>query len=351
LFHHIISDEWSLKVFFDDLEITYTKHLNQEKTLPTIDMRYIEFSEWQKKWFEGSKFKNQFNYWANKLKNMPNDIFFPTDKPDKGEVSSAGFYPYQLDRKLYERLKDFSQKNNTTIFMILLAAYKTLIHKYSQSDDILVATPIANRHYKNVENTIGCFVNLVMLRTLFHQSLTYAQLIQTVKQTALEAYDNQDMPFNLLMDHLDKSESFEKYFPQFVFELKTLNHYVPHLPKLEINEYGKKYERNPLNNNFQKLIELEIEYSSDLFDEKTIKVFMNSLIKIVEQIVEKPTSLVKKTLLKDLREKRQEILQKEAQQLDPCESEDSQDVVNISLDLKAVQKLNKCIKLSVKELR
>lgn len=351
LFHHIISDEWSLKVFFNDLEKTYIKHLNQEKTLPSIDMRYLEFSEWQKKWFKDNKLMDQFHYWSNKLKNIPNTIYFPTDKRDKGEVSSAGFYSYQFDQNLYDRLKDFSQKNNTTVFMIILAAYKAFIHMYSQSNDILVATPIANRHYKNVQNTIGCFVNLVLLRTSFDQSLTYSQLLQTVKEASLEAHDNQDMPFNLLMDQLYKSESFEKYFPQFVFELKTLNHYVPHLPHLEINEYGKKYEKDPKYDNFQKLIVLEIEYSSSLFDEKTVKVFMNNLIKIVEQILDQPGTLVQKTLLDDLKNKRQETIQKESQKYGSGEGRNSKDSKNISLDLKAIQKLNRCIKLSVKELR
>ncbi|MBX9786192.1 MAG: hypothetical protein K2Y08_02530 [Alphaproteobacteria bacterium] len=351
LFHHIISDEWSLKVFFNDLEKTYVKHLYQEKTLPSIDRSYLEFSEWQKKWFKENKFKDQFHYWSNKLENVPNTIYFPTDNRDKGEVSSAGFYSYQFDQNLYDRLKDFSQKNNTTVFMIILAAYKTFIHIYSQSNDILVATPITNRHYKNVQNTIGCFVNLVLLRTSFDQTLTYSQLLQTVKETSLEAHDNQDMPFNLLMDQLDKSDNFEKYFPQFVFELKTLNHYVPHLPHLKINEYGKKYEKNPKYENFQKLIVLEIEYCSDLFDENTVEIFMISLIKIVEQILDQPDSLVQKTLLDNLKNKREETIQKESQKYDSGEGGNTESSKNISLDLKAIQKLNKCIKLSVKELR
>lgn len=342
LFHHLISDEWSLRVFFKELEKTYEKHLIKEDVSYPIDTSYLEFSERQRRWLEEGKFKNQYKYWSEKLRDLPHEIHFPIDKPIPKEISTSGYFIYELDESLCQQIKDFSRAQNTTIFMIFLAAYKIAIQKYSQCRDIFVATPIGNRHYKNVQNTIGCFVNAVLLRTTVDENKTYKQLIDSIRETALEAYDHQDIPFNLLMDALDASEGFQKYIPQFVFELKKLNHYKLELPEIVVNEKNKD------NLNHQSYITLEIEYTQDLFEEATISKFMNNLITIVESMIQNPEALIRKELFNKL-EINKKSTDCENTILYSKESPENVEDKKTSNDLEAIMKLNKCLKLSVKD--
>lgn len=351
LFHHIISDEWSLKLFFDELSTIYEKKLNKKKVSLTLNTDYLEFCTWQKKWFQGDIFEKQLAYWHEQLQGLPKIIPFPSDKVGKNRISKSSYYHHFLSRKLCKQLKEFSHNNNVTIFCILLAAYKILLHIYSLSREIAVAIPIANRHYKKAKDTIGCYVGQVLVKNYFDETVSFVRFAKIVNKSLLEAFDNQDMPYNILMDKLDKLGGPEKYFPQFVFEYKISNHYLPRLPGLTLSEYRKTSQRSHKIHLPFKLIDLEVEYASDLFNKESMKTLMNTLVEIITQGMKSPDSpiLLSQKSIKHI-PKKEADKNTFIHQIVSDNKKNSKKTTNFFDDALTIEKINKCIKLSAIEV-
>ena len=202
--HHIVSDGWSFKVLLHELKTLYEAYAEgKESPLPELAIQYSDFAVWQREWLNSERLEGQLDYWSKQLTDVPTILELPADFPRPVVQSNRGVrQPVELDRTLEEHLRKLSQEHSVTLYMVLLAAFQTLIYRYTGQQDIVIGSPIAGRRYAETEGLIGFFVNTLAMRTELSADLTFAQLLQRVKKTALDAYANQDFPFEGLVERL-----------------------------------------------------------------------------------------------------------------------------------------------------
>ncbi|NJO90825.1 MAG: hypothetical protein HC831_19050 [Chloroflexia bacterium] len=204
VWHHIISDGISTNVFFQDFIALY-ESMAQGNTsnYSPLAIQYSDFAIWQKNQFEHNLVKDQLNYWKEKLRDVPQLLELPLDFPrPKIQSSEGNRVQLKIDSTLTEKLKQLSQKEGVTLFVALLSALKVLLYRYTGKTDLVVGAPIAGRNRKELTNLIGCFLNMLVFRSTFNRETSYKNLLQIVKKTTLEAFQNQDIPFEKLVDEL-----------------------------------------------------------------------------------------------------------------------------------------------------
>ena len=201
--HHIISDGWSMGILVRELGLIM-EALRQGRSpeLPPLPIQYVDYSVWQRRWLEaGGVLKQQLAYWKEKLGGVAESLDLATDYPRPSLQSYAGAtQEFALDGPLAGQLKSLAERQGCTLYMVLLAALKTLLYRYTGQSDICVGSPIANRQYGETEGLIGMFVNTLALRSRVEGGETFAALLAQVKATCLEAYEHQDAPFEKVVD-------------------------------------------------------------------------------------------------------------------------------------------------------
>ena len=236
--HHICSDGWSIKVFLDELAAIYEAFLRGESTpLPALTVQYADCAAWQRELLSGEYLEKQLAYWRRQLSGIPAVLELPTDRPRPTVQTFHGDRrTLELSRQLSERLSDLSRREGVTLFMTLLAAFQTLLHRYSGCDDIVVGSPSAGRNVAEMEKLIGFFVNTLVLRTDFSGNPSFRKLLQQVREVAVGAYSHQDVPFDKLVDELspERSLSYSPLF-QVLFSLEKSTDLSSHLAGLEIS--------------------------------------------------------------------------------------------------------------------
>ncbi len=208
--HHIISDRWSIRLFFQELSALYQGFTTgQPVSLPDLPIQYADFALWQRRqWLAGGQengpfpLQHQLDYWRQQLEDLPT-LSLPTDRPRPPSQTFRGTTcTFTLPPSLAESLRSLSQQEGGTLFMTLLAAFQVLLYRYTGQTDIPVGSPIANRHRSEIENLIGFFVNTLVLRTDLSGNPTFRTLLGQVRQVALDAYAHQDLPFDQLVEVL-----------------------------------------------------------------------------------------------------------------------------------------------------
>ncbi|MCY7321521.1 MAG: condensation domain-containing protein, partial [Phormidesmis sp. CAN_BIN36] len=202
--HHIVADGWSLGVLIRELACFYTASLEgQLPKLPTLPIQYADFACWQRNWLQGEVLEEQLAYWRSQLQDL-SVLQLPQDRPRPVVQSYKGAtYPLQISPKLTQSLAALSQQSGASLFMTLLAAFQTLLYRYTGQEDIAIGSPIANRHRSELEGLIGFFVNSLVLRSDLSGDPTFRKLLKRVREVALEAYVHQDLPFEKLVEALD----------------------------------------------------------------------------------------------------------------------------------------------------
>ena len=201
--HHIVSDGWSIGVLIRELAvITEALRHGRRPELTPLPIQYADYSVWQRNWLDQSgMLAQQLTYWQEKLAGVPESLDLVTDYPRPGVQSFAGATQwFALDARLTAALKRLAEQQGGTLFMVLLAAFKALLHRYTGQTDICVGSPIANRQYGETEGLIGMFVNTLALRSQVEGDDTVTALLAKVKATCLEAYEHQDAPFEKVVD-------------------------------------------------------------------------------------------------------------------------------------------------------
>ncbi|PJI70434.1 condensation domain-containing protein, partial [Pseudomonas asiatica] len=172
-------------------------------TLPVLPIQYADFAVWQRNWMEAGEQARQLAYWTEQLGDEQPVLELPLDHPRPAVPSHQGArWPIELGNELAANLKRVAQQQNVTPFMLLLASFQTLLHRYSGQADIRVGVPTANRNRVETERLIGFFVNTQVLRAEFDMQLTFGELLQQVKQRVLGAQAHQDLPFEQLVEAL-----------------------------------------------------------------------------------------------------------------------------------------------------
>jgi amino acid adenylation domain-containing protein len=313
---HIVSDGWSTGIFIKELTALYTAFSQgQPSPLSELSIQYADFAIWQRKWLQGEVLQTQLNYWKQQLGGNLPILELPTNYPRPAIQSNNGATKaFQLSKSLTEKLKDLSQQEGVTLFMNLLAAFKVLLYRYTQQEDIIVGTPIANRNRSEIESLIGFFVNTLVLRTNLGNNPTFRELLQQVRQVTLGAYTHQDLPFERLVEELQpgRNLSHNPLF-QVMFILQNASAEVLHLPELTLELL--KVEKNTAN--FDLTLSLtetaaglkgDLEYNTDIFHPDRINRMLGHFQVLLEGIVTNPEQRLSKLPLLTVNEQKQLLI-------------------------------------------
>jgi amino acid adenylation domain-containing protein len=276
--HHIAFDGWSGSVLFQELAALYEAFCtNQPSPLPELVVQYADFASWQRQWLQGEVQKTQFTYWKQQLQGAPAVLEIPLDYPRPPSQSFRGAKQLlELPKSLSSALKGLSQKEGVSLFMTLLAAFQTLLYRYTNQQDLVVGSPIANRNRSEIEGLIGYFVNSLVLRSDLSGNPTFRELLARVQKVALEAYAHQNLPFERLVKELqpERSLSHNPLF-QAVFALQNVPETLA-LNKLTLTvvpEFNEEATRCDLELHlweYSEGIRGFFLYSTDLFNRTTI---------------------------------------------------------------------------------
>lgn len=201
--HHIICDDWSMGVLIRELGTLYAAFAqNQPSPLLELPLQYADFAHWQREWLQKEVLQTQLAYWREQLNGI-SILHLPTDKPRPAIQSYQGATQFlELPLKLIDGLEKLSQQEGVTLFMTLVAAFKTLLYRYTHQEDITLGSPIANRNRSEIEGIIGFFVNSLVLRSNLSGNPTFRELLGRVREVTLGAYSHQDLPFEKLVEEL-----------------------------------------------------------------------------------------------------------------------------------------------------
>ena len=202
--HHVISDRWSLGVLMNELQALYRARVGgTEAPLPELAVQYVDFAYWQRERLQGDALEDQLVYWRERLAGTPAVLDLPADHPRPAEQTHRGSWQWrQLPEPLGVSVRAMSVHAGMTPFMIFLAAFDALLHRYTGQDDILIGTPIAGRPSRLLEGLVGCFVNMLVLREDVSGNPTFTELLARVRETALGAYSHAEVPFEKLVADL-----------------------------------------------------------------------------------------------------------------------------------------------------
>ncbi|HXQ72673.1 MAG TPA: MupA/Atu3671 family FMN-dependent luciferase-like monooxygenase, partial [Pyrinomonadaceae bacterium] len=201
--HHIISDGWSMGVLIREVGTLYQVYSNgQESPLEELAIQYGDYARWQREWLQGEVLEQQLGYWREQLAELP-VLQIPADHTRPAVQTYKGsHHRFSIPLEDTQKLKDLSQQEGATLFMVLLAAFQLLLSRYSGQEDIVVGTAIAGRNRAETEKLIGCFVNTLVMRTDLSGGPTFRELVRRVREVCLGAYAHQDVPFEKLVEEL-----------------------------------------------------------------------------------------------------------------------------------------------------
>lgn len=295
--HHIIFDGWSLGVFLRELMTLYTAFLQSKPSpLPELPVHYPDFALWQRDWLQGEALEELLAYWKQQLANAPALLELPTDYPRPPVQSFRGAQiTFLLPPGLVARLHALCQQQRVTLFMLLLAAFQTLLFRYSGQEDILVGSPIAGRTRAEIENVIGFFVNTLVLRTDLSGNPTFNELVERVRRLTLDAYAHQDIPFEKLVEVLQpgRDMSYTPLFQvmlTFVTQTSAEKFELPGLVVRPLEVYGGSALfdlRLALTEERQGLTGM-LEYRTELFTAASMQRLVAHFQVVLEQIAADP---------------------------------------------------------------
>ena len=298
--HHVASDAWSLGVLQRELSALYHGFATGKPVqLPELPIQYADFSVWQRRRMESDLWQRQLAYWKRQLQGAPPLLELPGDRPRPATSSYRGAQAIlTIPPRLRADLVALSRREGGTLFMTMLAAFQLLLARWSGQSDIVVGAPIAGRTHVELEGLIGFFVNTLLLRTSVAGNPTFRELIARVRETALEAYGNQELPFERLVEELQPERSLN-YNPLFqvLFQVENTGRGDLRLPGLEIVEFG----HFQFSAKFDLTVRVQeaggelccfCKYSEDLFSEETMAHLLEQYRSLLEQAVASPESPV-----------------------------------------------------------
>jgi amino acid adenylation domain-containing protein len=322
--HHIVSDGWSMRVLFKELAALYEAlSTGKPSSLPDLPIQYADFTVWQREWLQGEVVDSQLAYWKQQLGGDLPVLELPTDHPRPAVQTFRGaHHSFVLPQRLSERLATLSQQEGVTLFMTLLAAFKTLLHRYIGQEDIVVGSPAANRNRSEVEGLIGFFVNTLVLRTDLSDDPTFRELLGRVREMAVGAYAHQDLPFEKLVAEL-QPERDPSHTPLFQMMFALQNDPLPTrelsglaLEPVEIETGTAKFDLTLYMLERELGLQGVIEYNTDLFEAATIARMTGHFRTLLEDIVANPDGRISRLTLLTEEEQGQLLVEWNATKMD-----------------------------------
>lgn len=310
--HHIITDGWSMGVLIRDFVMGYDAACKGiAPSLPPLPIQYADYALWQRSWLTKELMDGQLSYWREQLADLP-DTNLNTDRrrPEVRSLSGATSF-FTVEDEVTQSLKELSGKQGVTLYMTLLAVFKVLQGFFTQQQDIVVGADVANRNHYELNGLIGFFINQLVLRTYIGGNPTFIELQRRVQKVTIDAYSNQDLPFETLLTALKvKRDPSRTPLFQTKFVLQNAGGEAPELPSLSISELvvDQKTAKFDLLLSMQETVQgLSgiMEYSSELFEEGTIQFMLSCYKTLLAGVAQNPEVRVEE-LLSLLTEKERE---------------------------------------------
>jgi amino acid adenylation domain-containing protein len=300
IMHHIIGDGVSIEICLQELTALYTAcSSDQSSPLNDRPIQYADFAVWQHQRLESGILAAQLDYWKQQLSGSLPILQLPTDRSRPPIQTHRGSYQFfELPQHLAADLHSLSQRAGVTLFMTCLAAFQTLLYRYSGQEDIIIGTPISGRNRTEIEGSIGCFINTLALRTNLEHNPSFQELLSRVQQVALAAYAHQDLPFEKLIEELNPARDLSRsplFQAMFIFENNPRDNWA--LPGLAITPIALPSTIS----NFDITLDLQatatgikggIEYNTDLFDATTIERMIGHFQILLAGIVANPAQRI-----------------------------------------------------------
>jgi hypothetical protein len=314
--HHIVADGWSISILHRELGTLYQAFAaGKPSPLPELPIQYADYVIWQRAWLQGELLEKQCAYWKETLQGVPTVLTLPADRPSCAmqNFSSARQFLH-LSRELTDALKEFSRANGATLFMTLLAAFKTLLSRYCNQDDIVVGSPFANRNHAATENLIGLFVNVLALRTDCSGNPGFRELLSRVRITVMGASAHPDLPFNTLVEFLQPKYSLRHFrLFQIMFNFQNMPIHPLQLPGLDLRalaadnittdaseaQHFSEFSQGNGTGRFDVSLFIweqadrlrgRLMYNADLFDASTMTCMLNHLDTLLSNIIAQPNA-------------------------------------------------------------
>jgi hypothetical protein len=295
--HHIVSDAWSVDVLIGEVSKLYEVFsAGDASPLVELAIQYADYAVWQRRWLQGEVLEAQLSYWKQQLDGSPSLIELPTDWPrQKVQTFKGASKSFALPQELNVALRALSSQQSVTLFMTLLAGFQALLHRYTGQDDIVVGSPVANRHRRETEALIGFFVNPLVLRTDLSANPTFKELLVRVREVTLGAQAHQDLPFELLVEALQPQRQ-TNYTPLFqvVFVLDHIpRHREEILRGMKLTPYEIATDTSPIDlhlamTDYGDEITGLFTYDSTLFDSGTISEMAESFVTFLTGVAADP---------------------------------------------------------------
>jgi amino acid adenylation domain-containing protein len=299
--HHIISDQWSVRVFLEELSRLYGEAIGHEAAnLAELSVQYADYAAWQRQWLHGEVLARQLDYWKQQLGGELPVLELPTDRPRPAVQRYQGASEsLLLPPELLTKLSTIGQSAGATPFMTLLVAFQILLYRYSGQDDILIGTPIANRGRAELENLMGLFLNTLVVRVDLSGNPTFKQLLGHVRQVALDAFSHKDLPFERLVEVLQPERDLSRnplFQVMFVYQSEQV---APKLKlpgisvqPLEVPTQTAKFDLTLFVEQTADGLKCLLEYNSDIFEAETIRRMLDHFRVLLQGAVADPNQRI-----------------------------------------------------------
>lgn len=295
IIHHIVMDGWSMDIFMGELIVLYEAFsANEPSPLADLPLQYVDFAAWQREWITGGVLEAQLAYWKKQLSGDLPMLEVPTDHPRPLRMTYRGADgDFDLSQDLMERLNELGHREGATLYMTLMAALLSLLHRYTGQEDIILGTAIAGRNHAEIEKLIGFFINTLVLRTDLSGNPKFSELLGRVREVALGAYEHQDVPFEKLVEELQPERDLSRQpFFQVMVNFQNAPAETPASRGLKIT---------PQNVGNQTRFDLELHlwvdsegllgnliYNTDLFEQSTIARMLRHFETLLEGVAANP---------------------------------------------------------------
>ncbi len=300
--HHIVFDGWSVDVLLRDLAASYSAfyHGNTPE-MPSLPIQYADFATWQRQYLTPEIVERHLEYWQGQLAGVPTLLELPTDRPSETATKNNGAeIPFKLSAETASAIRTVGRQHNTTLFVVVLAAFQSLLHRYTRQEQVLVGTPYNGRTISEVEDLVGFFVNSLPVKADFSKNPSFVELLQQVRDTVRAVQTHQDFPFDRLVQELQPARESNRN-PLFqtcvVVEITPLE--ACKIPGItielkELNPSDAMFDLTLLVRDNGGELDCELRYNADLFSDSTIKHLLGSYQNLLAGILAEPQQKISK---------------------------------------------------------
>ena len=314
VFHHMGSDHLAAGLLFKELDEAYRAlEEGRDPELPELPIQYADFAEWQRRRVDGDLLEELLSYWTTQLRGAPDRLDLPSDRPRPSVQSYSGAWKeFDIPAEVVAPLRDLARARGVSLFMVLAAAFKTLLHRYSGAVDLVVGTPVSGRHYEETEKLLGFFSNTLALRTDLSGDPTFAELVHRVRATVLGGLAHQELPFEKLVEVInpERSRSHSPLF-QVLFGYDIVAAEPQRIAGFELERLpvpGWSWSRFDLDVILRDLpdgsLHADVGYASDLFDPETIERLLANFQTVLASVAADPEQRISRLEILSLQERR-----------------------------------------------